>query len=62
MNENNKTYKTIGDVAKILNLVDKKTGKLSTHTIRFWEKNLNKLSQIFFLVKEDIMTLKQSKF
>ena len=38
MNENNKIYKTIGEVAKILNLVDKKTGKLSTHTIRFWEK------------------------
>ena len=29
-------YKTIGQVAKLLNLVDKKTGKLSTHTLRFW--------------------------
>ena len=38
----NKTYKSIGEVAKILNLVDKKTGKLSTHTIRFWEKSLKK--------------------
>ena len=43
MKENNKTYKTIGDVAKILNLVDKKTGKLSTHTIRFWESQFNQL-------------------
>ena len=38
MDNSNKAYKTISDVAKILNLVDKKTGKLSTHTLRFWEK------------------------
>ena len=30
-------YKTIGEVAKILNLRSKKKGVLSTHTIRFWE-------------------------
>ena len=48
MKENNKTYKTIGDVAKILNLVDKKTGKLSTHTIRFWEKEFKQIKPNFF--------------
>ncbi len=48
MNENNKTYKTIGDVAKILNLVDKKTGKLSTHTIRFWEKEFKQVRPNIF--------------
>ena len=31
-------YKTIGEVAEIVGLVDKKRGTLSTHTIRFWEK------------------------
>ena len=31
-------YKSIGEVAKLLNLVSQKTGKLNTHTIRFWEK------------------------
>ena len=36
MNESD--YKSIGDVAKILNLFNEKTGKLNTHTIRFWEK------------------------
>ena len=36
-------YKTIGEVAKIVGLIDKKRGTLSTHTIRFWEK---KFSQI----------------
>ena len=31
-------YKSIGEVAKDLNLINPKTGKLNTHTIRFWEK------------------------
>ena len=48
MNENNKIYKTIGEVAKILNLVDKKTGKLSTHTIRFWEKEFKQVKPNIF--------------
>ena len=30
-------YKTIGEVAKILDLKSKKNGIFSTHTIRFWE-------------------------
>ena len=34
-------YKSIGDVAKILNLFNEKTGKFNTHTIRFGEKNSN---------------------
>ena len=49
MNRNNKTYKTIGEVAKILNLINKKSGKLSTHTIRFWEKQFKQIKpHIFF--------------
>ena len=51
MNENNKTYKTISDVAKILNLIDKKTGKLSTHTIRFWEKEFKQIKPRIFAGK-----------
>ena len=31
-------YKTIGEAAKELNLIDKKTGNLQTHTLRYWEK------------------------
>ena len=38
MNKVDSDYKTIGEVAKILNLVNKKKGTLNTHTIRFWEK------------------------
>ena len=30
-------YKTISEAAKELNLIDKKTGQLKTHTIRYWE-------------------------
>tara|TARA_B100000575_G_scaffold287868_1_gene286911 strand:- start:494 stop:862 length:369 start_codon:yes stop_codon:yes gene_type:complete len=48
MNDNNKTYKTISEVAKILNLVDKKTGKLSTHTIRFWDKEFKQVKPYIF--------------
>ena len=39
----NKAYKSIGEVAKILNLVNKKKGTLNTHTIRFWEKEFKQI-------------------
>ena len=48
MTENNKTYKTIGEVAKMLNLINKKTGKISTHTIRFWEKEFKQIKPYIF--------------
>ena len=48
MDQNNKTYKTISEVAKILNLFDKKTGKIATHTIRFWEKEFKQIKPIIF--------------
>ena len=43
MEKKSEAYKTIGEVAKLVGLVDKRKGSLSTHTIRFWEK---KFSQI----------------
>ena len=46
MNSNNKDekiYKTISEVAKELNLIDKKTGKLQTHTIRYWETQFKQI-------------------
>ena len=36
-------YITIGEVAKKLNLVDKKTGHLQTHTIRYWESQFKQI-------------------
>ena len=42
-NKSNDAYKTIGEVAKILNLINKKKGSLNTHTIRFWEKEFKQI-------------------
>ena len=36
-------YKTIGEAAKELNLIDKKTGQLKTHTIRYWETQFKQI-------------------
>ena len=33
---------------KILNLYNKKSGKLSTHTIRFWEKEFKQIKPKIF--------------
>jgi DNA-binding transcriptional MerR regulator len=43
MNKKDSIYKSIGEVAKILNLINKKNGKLNTHTIRFWEKEFKQV-------------------
>ena len=48
---NEKKYKTISEVAKELHLVDKKTGKLQTHTIRYWEKQFKHLKPIILAGK-----------
>ena len=52
MNKTDNAYKSIGEVAKILNLINKKNGNLNTHTIRFWEKE-------FKQVKPKILTGKR---
>ena len=43
MNKSDDAYKSIGEVAKLLNLVNKKNGTLKTHTIRFWEKEFKQI-------------------
>tara|TARA_X000001036_G_C20535767_1_gene748134 strand:- start:555 stop:932 length:378 start_codon:yes stop_codon:yes gene_type:complete len=48
MNKLNSTYKSIGEVAKILDLVDKKKGRINTHTIRFWEKKFKQIKPKLF--------------
>ena len=64
----NNAYKTIGEVAKLLNLVSQKTGKLNTHTIRFWEKEFKQIKPKIFSGKrryydsKTIETLKKVKF
>ena len=44
----NSKYKTIGEDAKILNLVNKKSGSLSTYTLRFWEKEFKQIKPKIF--------------
>ena len=67
LKENSK-YKTIGEVAKILNLINKKNGSLSTHTIRFWEKEFKQIKPKIFSGKRryydenDINILKKIKY
>ncbi len=61
-------YKTIGEVAKDLNLVNSKNGKLNTHTIRFWEKEFKEIKpKIFsgkrrYYDKKNVEILKKIKF
>ena len=43
IHKSNKAYKSIGEVAKILNLVNEEKGTLNTHTIRFWEKQFKQI-------------------
>ena len=43
-----KAYKSIGEVAQILDLKDPKTGKYNTHTIRFWEKSFKQVKPKYF--------------
>ena len=61
-------YKSIGEVAKILNLVNEKNGSLNTHTLRFWEKEFKNINpKIFagrrrYYDKSTIELLKKIKF
>ncbi len=46
--KNSNAYKSISEVAEILNLINKKTGNLSTHTLRFWEKEFKQIKPKIF--------------
>ena len=67
-NKEEAKYKTIGEVAKILNLINKKNGSPSTHTIRFWEKEFKQIKpKIFtgnrrYYDENSINVLKKIKF
>jgi DNA-binding transcriptional MerR regulator len=43
MDKTDNAYKTIGEVAKILNLKTNKRGVLPTHIIRFWETQFKQI-------------------
>ena len=68
MNKSDNAYKSIGEVAKILNLVNQKNGNLNTHTIRFWEKKFKQIKPKILAGKrryydnDTIQTLKKIKY
>ena len=68
INKNDEAYKTISEVAELLNLVNTKTGKISTHTLRFWEQEFVQIKPKVFAGKrryydnKTIEILKKIKF
>ena len=61
-------YKTIGEVTKLLNLNSNKSKLISTHTIRFWEKEFKQVKPHIFSGKRryydnsSIQILKKIKY
>ena len=68
MNKLINAYKTIGEVAKILDLKSKKIGLIKPHTIRFWEKEFKQIKPKIlngnrrYYDKKNIDLLKKIKF
>ena len=68
MNKSDSAYKTIGEVAKILDLKSNKKGVLPTHTIRFWETKFKQIkpkilnSNRRYYDEKSINLLKKVKF
>ena len=61
-------YKTIGEVTKELGLIDKKTGHLQTHTLRYWETQFKQINPLIragkrrYYSKKDFQIIKLIKF
>ena len=64
----NSAYKTIGEVAELLNLKNEKNGKLNTYILRFWEKEFKQIKPKLmnnkrrYYDKNTINLLKRIKF
>ena len=61
-------YKTIGEVTKMLGLIDKKTGHLQTHTLRYWETQFKQIRPLIragkrrYYSKQNFQIIKLIKF
>ncbi len=68
INKINDSYKTISEVAKLINLINPNTGKVSTHTLRYWEKEFKQIKPKILAGKrryydnDTIKVLKKIKF
>ena len=67
-NKTESAYKTIGEITKELGLVNKETGRLQTHTIRYWETQFKQIKPSIragnrrYYSKEVFKTIKYIKF
>ena len=61
-------YKTIGEVTKELGLINKKTGHLQTHTLRYWETQFKQIRPLIragkrrYYSKQNFQIIKIIKF
>mgnify|MGYP001487381073 CR=1 FL=1 len=68
MIKSNESYKTIGEVVKLLGLKTRKGQTVPTHTIRFWEKEFKQIKPMIlngnrrYYDKENIELLKKIHF
>ena len=66
--KSNDAYKTIGEVTKELGLIDKKTGHLQTHTLRYWETQFKQINPLIragkrrYYSKKNFQIIKLIKF
>ena len=67
-NKSEAIYKTIGQAARELGLTDKKTGRLQTHTIRYWETQFKQIKPSIragrrrYYSKKDLKVINYIKF
>ena len=65
--KSDEVYKTIGEIAKDLNLIDK-NGNLQTHTLRYWETQFKQVRPTVragnrrYYSKKDFQIIKKIKF
>ena len=68
MEKESEAYKTIGEVTKELGLIDKKTGHLQTHTLRYWETQFKQIKPLIragkrrYYSKKNFQIIKLIKF
>ena len=66
--KSNDAYKTIGEITKELGLVNKKTGHLQTHTLRYWETQFKQIKPLIragkrrYYSKKDFEIIKMIMF
>ena len=66
--KNKQKFLNISEVAKLIGLIDKKTGKTQTHTLRFWETKFKQLKPKLlsgnrrFYSQKDINVVKMINF